>query len=143
MIVDFNYYEDTYKGNKIPQDEDFKRIEVQASNKVKMYIMNRDYTNWCGKDYTEQVKLATCSVADILYETEQIQNIIDSVIKGGQDKIITSEKVADYSKSYGTATFKELQEEVSRTIVNKKIQDEINEYLWYTGLMNRGVGVVR
>lgn len=143
MIVDFNYYEDTYKGNKIPQEEDFERIEIQAINKVKMYIMNRDYTNWCGKDYTEQVKLATCSVADILYETEQIQNTIDSAIKGGQNKIITSEKVADYSKSYGTATFKELQEEVSKTNVNKKIQAEVNEYLWYTGLMNRGVGVVR
>ena len=141
MIVDFNYYENTYKGDKIPQ-EDFERIEVQASNKVMMYIMNRDYANWHGKDYTEQVKLATCSVADILYDIEQTQNVINSVIKGGQNSIITSEKVADYSRSYGTATFKELQEKVSKTNVNKEIQDEVNGYLLYTGLMNRGVRVV-
>lgn len=139
MIVNFNYYINAYKGDKIPQDEEFERIEVQASNKIKMLIMNRDYTNWYGKDYTEQVKLATCSVADILYDTEQIKKGIETLISGGN---ITSEKVGDYSRNFGSATFKELQEEVSKTNINKKIEQALSEYLWHTGLMNRGVGVV-
>ena len=139
MIASFSFYENNYCGNKIPYDS-FKRIEVQASNKVKMHIMNRDYANWQGNDYSEQVKLATCSVADILYDVEFIQEKINAALNGS--KVITSEKVGDYSRNYESMTFKELQEEVSKTNVDKKIQNTIEENLWYTGLTSRRVGVV-
>ena len=60
-----------------------------------------------------------------------------------QNKVITSEKVKDYSKSYATISYKELQERVSNASVNKLIQEEIENYLWSTGLTNRSVAYVR
>lgn len=143
MIVDYNYYTNTFKGNKVPQKEDFERIEVKASSQINMFIMGRDYTNWNNRDYTEQVKLTTCSVVEVLYDIEQKKNALNSMSGDNQNKVITSEKVKDYSKSYATISYKELQERVSNASVNKLIQEEIENYLWSTGLTNRSVAYVR
>ncbi len=143
MIVDYDYYIETFKGNKIPQKEDFERIEVKASSQINMFIMGRDYTNWNSRDYSEQVKLATCSVIEVLYDVEQKKKVLSSMSGDNQNKVITSEKVKDYSKSYATISYKELQERVSNASVNKLIQEEIENYLWSTGLTNRSVAYVR
>lgn len=143
MIVDYDYYKKTFKGNKIPQKEDFERIEVKANSQINMFIMGRDYTNWNNRDFTEQVKMATCSVIEVLYDVEEKKKVLNSMSDNADNKIVTSEKVKDYSKSYATISYKELQEQVSNSNVNKLIQEEIENYLWSTGLTNRSVAYVR
>lgn len=120
MIVDYDYYEDTYKGDKIPQS-DFERIELRASNQVEMFIMGKDYTNWNNQNYTEQIKMATCSVADVLYDAEEKKKILDSM-SDSKSKIVTSEKVANYSKNYATASYKDLKDEVSNDNIKRLIR---------------------
>lgn len=141
MIVEYNYYSDTYKGNKVPQKE-FERIELKASSQINKFIMNRDYTNFNNQDYTEQVKMATCSIIDILQEIEKKKETINSMSDNTNGKVITSEKVKDYSKNYATVTYKELQEQVSNTNINKLIREELESQLWYTGLLNRSIRYV-
>jgi len=137
MIVNYDYYINTYKGTKV-SEENFEKIEIKASSHIMSLIMNRDYTNWFGKDYSEQVKMATCSVIDILNDTEQKEDILYKIEQGQK---ISSEKVGDYSRNFETINYKELQEQISNNEI--KIVKEVNNYLWNTGLMNRGVSYVR
>lgn len=139
MIVDYDYYINTYKGTEV-LEEKFEKLEMKASSQVLNLIMKRDYTNWYGKDYSEQVKMATCSVIEILDESDKKKSIIDGMMNN-TTKIITSEKVKDYSRNFETINCKELQEEISN--IKSKIVNEVSEYLWNTGLMNRSVGYVR
>lgn len=141
MIVDYDYYKNTFKGNKVPQEE-FERIELKASSQINKFIMNRDYKNYNNQDYTEQVKMATCSVIDILYDIEKKKEVLNSMLDGKTNKIITTEKVKDYSRNYATISYKELQEQVSNENVNKLIEEEMYNYLWSTGLLNRRISYV-
>lgn len=137
MIVNYDYYINTYKGTEVSQEK-FEKIEMKASSHIMNLIMNKDYTNWFGKDYSEQVKMATCSVIDILYDIEQKEGIL---YKMEQGQNISSEKVGDYSRNFETINYKELQEKISNS--KTSIIKEVNNYLWNTGLMNRGVSYVR
>ena len=64
------------------------------------------------------------------------------MINGNDNKIITSEKVKDYSRNYETISYKELQEQISDTNIKMIIKQEIEPYLWNTGLLNRSVEYV-
>lgn len=139
MIVDYDYYTNTYKGNSV-EKENFETLEIKASSQVLNLIMNRDYTNWFGKDYSEQVKKATCSVIDLLNSINQKESIIDGM-STNTTKIITSEKVGDYSRNFESINYKDIQEQVANK--KAKIVEEVSEHLWYTGLMNRGVCYVQ
>ena len=59
----------------------------------------------------------------------------------GTAKVVTSEKVGDYSRNFDNVSYKDIKEEVSDT--TRKITEEASAYLWSTGLMNRGVCYVR
>jgi hypothetical protein len=139
MIVDYNYYMDTYQGIEISEEE-FERAVIKASSHINNLIMNRDYTNWYGKDYTEQVKMATCSIIEILAEKQLAKQKMKGIIDG-TNKNITSEKVGDYSRNFDAVSYKDLREET--TNINNKMFEEASTYLWSTGLMNRGVCYVR
>lgn len=139
MIVDYDYYIDTYQGMEISEEE-FEKVINKASSHINNLIMNRDYTNWCGKNYTEQVKMATCSVIEILAEKQITKQKIKGIIDG-TSKNITSEKVGDYSRNFEAVNYKDLKE--GTTNINNKIFEEASVYLWSTGLMNRGVCYVR
>lgn len=139
MIVDYNYYMDTYQGIEISEEE-FERAVIKASSHINNLIMNRDYTNWYGKDYTEQVKMATCSIIEILAEKQLAKQKMKGIIDG-TNKNITSEKVGDYSRNFDAVSYKDLREET--TNMNNKMFEEASIYLWSTGLMDRGVCYVR
>lgn len=139
MIVNYDYYTNTYQGTEASK-ENFEKLEIKASSHITNLIMNRDYTNWCGKDYTEQVKMATCSVIDILVEKESINQKVKGRIQG-TNKVITSEKVGDYSRNLETVSYKDLKEEIAN--ISNEIFEEASIYLLSTGLMNRGVCYVR
>lgn len=139
MIVNYDYYVNTYKGTEI-KEEDFEKLEIRANNHVMNLIMNRDYTNWFGKDFTEQVKMAICSAIDILAKNEEKKKLINGIIDG-TNKIVTSEKVGDYSRNFNSINYKDLKEDALN--ISQEIAESVSEYLWSTGLMNRGVCYVR
>ena len=139
MIVDYDYYIDTYQGIEISEEE-FEKLVIKASSHINNLIMNRDYTNWCGKDYTEQVKMATCSIIEILAEKQLAKQKIKGIIDG-TNKNITSEKVGDYSRNFDAVSYKDLKEKT--TNISNEIFEEASVYLGSTGLMNRGVCYVR
>lgn len=119
--TNYNFYINKYKGD-IPED-DFDRLVIRASAEVQKNIFNRDI-----KGYEEQVQLATCSVADVLYKIEQIEK------KQIENTQIASKKVGDVSINYSSVDLDSI-----KTNQNKEILKVIKLYLLDTGLMYRGV----
>ena len=130
--IDYDFYKSTYKGNM--SLEEFEKIVRRASTEVRNCIMNKNI-----EGYEKEVGLATCSVADILYKIESVELKKAKLISATKDdRIISSEKVADLSKNYAnTTSLKELDEEISNQ--KNKIREEIENYLLFTGLLNRRV----
>lgn len=130
--IDYDFYKSTYKGNM--SLEEFEKIVTRASTEVRNCIMNKNI-----EGYEKEVGLATCSVADILYKIESVELKKAKLISATKDdRIISSEKVADLSKNYAnTTSLKELDEEISNQ--KNKIREEIENYLLFTGLLNRRV----
>lgn len=127
QYTDYDFYRDTYKGS-IPKD-DFDKLAIRASYEVRKNIFNRDI-----KGYEDEVQLATCSVADILYKIEQLETKKDAIISG---KALKSESVGDYSRTFDTSSVNDIEAEISN--LKTKIIEEIRMYLLHTGLMYRGV----
>lgn len=130
--VDFSFYIEEYKGNL--KRKDFERLVTRASLEIRNCILNKSIEN-C----RNEVQMATCSVADILYKIEKIEERKAKLISSdSSDRILSSEKVADLSKNYAnTNNLKELDEEISNQ--KNKIREEIENYLLFTGLLNRRV----
>lgn len=130
--TDYDFYKDTYKGNM--PESDFNKLVIRASYEVQKNIFNRDITG-----YEDEVQLATCSVADILYKIEQIeQNKSKLVSSAKEDRVIASESVADLSRTFANTTkITDLDLEISN--LKNKIIEEIRIYLLHTGLLYRGV----
>ena len=127
--TDYEFYAITYKGN-MPED-DFNRLVTRASYEIKNKIFDRAITG-----YEDEVQMATCSVADILNEIEQIEEREDNLISS--NKIIASEQVADLSRTYANVSnIKDLDGQISNLKIKK--DEEIRRYLLSTGLMYRGV----
>lgn len=127
--TDYEFYAITYKGN-MPED-DFDRLVIRASYEIRDRIFNRDTTG-----FEDEVQMATCSVADVLNEIEQIEERKANLISS--NKIIASEQVADLSRTYANVSnIKDLDDQISN-LKNKK-EEEIRKYLLETGLMYRGV----
>lgn len=140
MIVDYNYYENIFAGDKIPADI-FERMSARAESELNKLILYKNYSNYRGVDYTEQVKLAICSIADVLYEVYQRDKILSNLLDG-KTKIVSSEKIGDYSRNFENLTPKELMEQNSTGVISRKIYEEASIYLLSTGLLNRGVYIV-
>lgn len=134
--IDYDYYTKTYGGDLIPQEK-FDKFAKGASYEVKLRIQNKDIFN-----FETEVKDATCSVADIIYNQylnkEKIKNIIN-----GSEKIITSEKVGDYSRNIQNVSSSELIAFASEESIQKEINQEIEKKLFFTGLLYGGAGIVR
>ena len=122
--VDYEFYQNTYKGNKITSQEEFDKLSLRATQYVKQQIMNRDYTDFNGKDYTNEVKYATCSLTEI---EQDYQKGVEELSSGN----IKSESIGDYSRSFGT------NEELTNN-TNIKRNEELKLYLGMTGLLYRG-----
>lgn len=133
--IDMNYYYLTFGGDLIPQNS-FNEFATRASNKVRNRIFNRDISS-----FENEVKNATCSVANILYNQYLNKNKIQNVING-TDKIITSEKVGDYSRNINNISINDLQVISSDESVEKEINQTIEDYLLFTGLLYAGIDYV-
>ena len=131
--IDYDYYSNTFKGTLIPQKE-FEMYATKASNEVRLRIMNRDISK-----HEIEVKKATCSVADILYNQYLIKQKIQDILLG-TEKVISSEKVGDYSRNFSNVSVSELQKECDKTI--DKINEELDQSLLFTGLLYTGIANV-
>lgn len=125
--TDYNFYIDTYKGN-MPQD-DFERLVIKASYEVQKNIFNRPITG-----FEEEVQMATCSITDILYKIEQLENKKNTTIS---DKTLKSESVGNYSRTFENSSVTDIDVQISNQ--KEKIKEELRNYLLTTGLLYRGV----
>ncbi len=125
--TNYEFYIDTYKGN-MPQN-DFNKLVIRASYEVQKNIFNRPVTG-----YEDEVQMATCSVADILYQIEQLENKRKKILS---NQILKSESVGDYSRTFDTSSVSDIETEISNQ--KTKIIEEIRMYLLNTGLLYRGV----
>lgn len=133
--ITYEEYHTTFGKSLIPQNE-FSNYSINASQKVRLQILNRPITG-----YEDEVKLATCLVADILYNQTQYKNRLSSVILGNSS-IISSEKVDDYSRQMATPSLEDLKKMQSDDYTNSLINSAILETLAFTGLLYKGIEVV-
>lgn len=127
--TDYEFYAITYMGNM--PESDFNKLVTKASCEVQNRIFDRDITG-----YEEEVQMATCSVADVLNEIEQIEQRKANLIS--DNKVIASEQVADVSRTFANVSnINDLDDQISD--LKAKIVEEIRKYLINTGLMYRGV----
>lgn len=133
--IDYDYYSNTFHGNVIPQEK-FENFAIRASSRIRYRIFNRDISL-----FEKDVKNATCSVAEILYNQslnkEKIVNITNGTVK-----VITSEKVGDYSRNISNPSISDLLQITSEEYINNLIEKELENYLFYTGLLYSGVPYV-
>ena len=132
IYADYIFYIDKYMG-EMPQ-EDFEKLVIRASAEVRKNIFDRDISG-----YEEEVKLATCSVADILFKIQELEQRIGKLISSDKnDQIVASQSVADLSKTFANTTnINDLEKEISNQ--QSKISEAIRLYLIDTGLLYRGV----
>ena len=132
--IDSTYYYDTYNGELIPQEQ-IKKYVTKASNVIRNRILNRDI-----KNYEEIVKNTTCQVADLLFNQNEFEERI-KLVASGTEKVITSEKVGDYSRNISATTITDLKN--LSLDIEKKIDEVIEENLFFTGLLYMGIRDVR
>lgn len=133
--IDYNYYTNTFNGDLIPQKE-FEKYAIKASNKVRNRIFNRDIIL-----FETEVKNATCSVADILYNQYLKQERLENILNG-TEKVISSEKVGDYSRNISNISIEDLKKISSNEYTDSLIENELEDYLLVTGLLYCGVDYV-
>lgn len=132
--IDSAYYYNTYNGELIPHEQ-IKKYVTKASNVIRNRILNRDI-----KNYEEIVKNTTCQVADLLFNQNEFEEKI-KLVASGAEKVITSEKVGDYSRNISTTTIDDLKN--LSLDIEKKIDEVIEENLFFTGLLYMGICDVR
>ena len=111
------FYEKTYKGNTIPDKSTFDRLVIPAS----AYIKNITHNNIDENNVLECVEYATCSVADVLYKQETID-----------ESNISSESVGSHSRSFGNAKKSDKDREMEK-------YKKAKLYLAHTGLLYGGL----
>jgi len=132
--IDYDYYSNTFKGTLIPQEE-FEQYATKASNEVRIRIFNKPIT-----EFKNQVQNATCLVADIIYNQNLKKQRIDLLLNGAE-KVVTSEKVGDYSRNISNVSLSDLQADYDST--DKRINEEMQKTLLFTGLLYSGIVDVR
>lgn len=133
--IDFEYYTGSYKGSSIPESE-FDNLAKPASYKVRLAIMSKDFS-----DYEEEVKDATCRVAELLFEQANYKKQLSNVMSGSE-VLLTSEKVGEYSRSMAAPSFNDLKLYSSDEYTDSLIASCLEEYLLFTGLLYRGISVL-
>lgn len=128
--VDYIYYTEQFLGNLIPET-DFDKKALDASSKVNYHTVG----NIDSENLITPVKNATCAVAELLYEQEQLKNFI---VQTADNKQIASETLGPRSITYLNNSSEISNLILSDSDLNKKIRQICHEYLDMTGLMYRG-----
>ena len=112
--IDYEFYKNEYHGQTIPES-DFLGLALEASYYLKRITFNRIETP------SDDVKLATCAVAEVVYKYQDIDGI-------------SSETVGNYTVFYGSAK----RDGVGFSVENRKLE-AAKMYLLHTGLLYAGV----
>lgn len=130
--VDYEYYTNQFFGTLIPMNK-FNKKALEASSKVNYNTVGNIDNN----NITTPVKNATCSIAELLYEQEQLKTSITN--QNADNKQIASETLGPRSITYLNNNTEISKQILSDSDLNKKIRNICHEYLDDTGLMYRGV----
>lgn len=114
--ADFDFYINNYHGSLIKDEDTFIYNAIQATRYIDSVTFNR-----IGDNITDDVRCACCAACEVYFAA----SVSPKVASG-----VTSEKVGDYSVSYGAA-----ESINSRT---KKLRNTVKMWLADTGLMFRG-----
>lgn len=88
--VDYDYYVNDFEGNLIPKNS-FNKTVKEASRKINYFTSNKIV------NVNSDVKDATCSIAELLYNQEQLKTKLFSSDNASQK---VSETVGPWSVSY-------------------------------------------
>lgn len=131
MLVDYEYYSNTYKGgDNIPLSKSqFNELCLNSSEKVNYYTNNR--INDDNND--KKVKDTVCEIVDLLFKQETLKQ------KMNDDKSsIASETVGPHSINYNNKSNYQAQQILSEEELNRKCYQICYINLVHTGLMFRG-----
>lgn len=128
-FVDYFYYIDEYRGSSIPRPL-FEKYEIKARSKINYYTSNKINED----NLDNNIKNATCEIAEIIYEQELLKDkiLIDS-------KEIASESLGPKSVSYVNKINYQSKLVKTESELNKTIYQVCKEKISSTGLMYRGV----
>ena len=122
LYADYEYYISAYKGNLA--EEEFEKSIMKASAYVRRVTFGRTDDNM----EMEEVKLATCSVCDLIANDEKVRS-------KHSGRVVTSENTDGYSVSYESGGNGKTADE----LLGRKIFDTLELYLMPTGLLYMGV----
>lgn len=122
LYTDYEYYASTYKGSLVK--EEFEKSIMKASAYVRRVTFGRVDDNM----EMEEVKLATCSVCDLIANDEKVRS-------KHSGRVVTSENTDGYSVSYESGGNGGTADE----LLSRKISDTLELYLMPTGLLYMGV----
>lgn len=122
LYADYEYYTSTYKGN-LPKEE-FEKSIMKASAYVRRVTFGRADDNM----EMEEVKLATCSVCELLANDEKVRS-------KHLGRAVTSENTDGYSVSYESGGSGETADD----LLCKKMYNTAALFLDSTGLLYMGV----
>lgn len=126
MYATYDYYTNTFGGVIIPAER-FNYMMREASAFIDCITFNRT-KQMNPADITDEIRNATCSVAESMYTLTD-----GSGIETGESK--SSEKVGDYQVSFANPTTKS-----TKVIRNEEIYYNLaKRYLLHTGLLYRGL----
>ena len=117
--ADLAFYMTEYGGNIIPNEE-FQRVITRASTYIKAITFSRVDEN----NIPEEVKAATCAVAEVIYKAES-----------STEEEKKSETVGKLSVSYVT---EQADGQIKEKVLRKKQYATAYPYLATTGLLYRG-----
>ena len=117
------FYRSEYLGDRITDESTFNRLATRASAKLDHYTMGRISQTDCGI----VVRLAVCSMAEILFWEEKRKN-------AHEGREISSESNDGYSVSFGGSSETDMA-----AFSEKSLYQVAYAYLSQTGLMDFGV----
>ena len=127
-LIDYEYYSKIYGGSSIPESS-FNKYSIKSSSQINLFTSNRISND----NITEDIKNATCEVAELIYNQEMLINKIED-----DSKEVASETVGPHSKSYVNKSNLKSQRILTKEELNKECYRICYTYLANTGLLFRG-----
>lgn len=129
--IDYEYYMNSFNGNIIP-NESFKKYAKKASSKINYYTSNNI------EEVTDDIKDATCEIAEVLFNQEKLKNKV--INENSSQK--SSETVGPWTVHYTDNSQYQSNQIMSDKELNTTIYQICKEYLIDSGLLFRGVNYV-
>lgn len=132
-LTTYEFYTNTYYGDAI-EESAFPKWCSRATAKL-VYLTYGNINDTTKAEYDNQIQMATCALADMLFKIEQA-----TVAAGAKDET----NIKSMSSGSESITFGNAETLITKVLSDKKaqnrlMQETITEYLAGTGLMYAGV----